>query len=43
MDVVHAVIPVAFVAIVLLLVAQSVQDIQTLMRGGGTAITDNSA
>ena len=32
-----------FVAIVLLLVGQSVQDIQTLMRGGGTTITDEPA
>jgi TRAP-type C4-dicarboxylate transport system permease small subunit len=43
MDVVHVVIPVSFVAIVLLLVGKSVQNIQTLMRGGGTAITDNPA
>lgn len=43
MDVVHVVIPVSFVAIVLLLVGKSVQNIQTLMRGGGTAITDEPA
>lgn len=43
MDIIHAVIPVSFVAIVLLLVAQSIQDIRTLMRGGGTAITDSAA
>ena len=43
MDVVHTVIPVSFVAIVLFLVAQSVQDIQTLRRGGGTATIDTPA
>ena len=43
MDVVHVVIPVSFVAIVLLLVGKSVQNIQTLMRGGGTTITDEPA
>ncbi len=43
MNVVHAVIPVSFVAIVILLVAQSVKDVQTLMHGGGTAITDKPA
>ena len=43
MDVVHTVIPVSFVAIVILLVAQSVQDIRTLMRGGGAAPTDKPA
>lgn len=43
MDAVHIVIPASFVAIVLLLVGQSVRDIQTLIRGGGTAITDNPA
>jgi hypothetical protein len=40
MDVVHTVIPVSFVAIVILLVAQSIQDIRTLMHGGGAAAAD---
>jgi TRAP-type C4-dicarboxylate transport system permease small subunit len=44
MNAVHAVIPVSFVAIVFLLVVQSIQDIRILMRGGGgTAITDEPA
>jgi TRAP-type C4-dicarboxylate transport system permease small subunit len=40
MDVVHTVIPVSFVAIVILLVVQSIQDIRTLMQGGGAAAAD---